>query len=75
MDQLMLDVTGVPGVETGDTVTLMGCDGSEAVTADEIADRIGTINYEIVCGVATRVPRVYRKNGADVGFLDYLQRT
>ena len=75
MDQLMLDVTDVPGVKTGDTVTLMGRDGDESVTADEIADRIGTINDEIVCGVATRVPRVYRKNGADVGMLDYLQRT
>lgn len=74
MDQLMLDVTGISGVQTGDTVTLMGRDGNEAVTADEIADRVGTINYEIVCGVATRVPRVYRRGGADVGMLDYLQR-
>lgn len=75
MDQLMLDVTEVPGVQTGDTVTLMGRDGEETVTADEIADRTGTINYEIVCGVATRVPRVFKKGGSVVGCLDYLQRT
>jgi alanine racemase len=75
MDQLMLDVTEVPSVQTGDTVTLMGSDGEQAVTADEIAERTGTINYEIVCGVATRVPRVFKKGGNVVGCLDYLQRT
>ncbi|WBY64354.1 alanine racemase [Thermocaproicibacter melissae] len=74
MDQLMLDVTDVPDVQTGDTVTLMGRDGEQAVTADEIAERTGTINYEIVCGVATRVPRVFKKGGNVVGCLDYLQR-
>ena len=74
MDQLMLDVTGIPGVKTGDTVTLMGRDGSETVTADGIAEAAGTINYEIVCGIATRVPRVFRQGGSTVGILDYLQR-
>jgi alanine racemase len=74
MDQLMLDVTEVPGIKTGDTVTLIGSDGSEAVTADDIANAAGTINYEVVCGIATRVPRVFRKGGQTVGILDYLQR-
>ncbi len=74
MDQLMLDVTGIPGVKTGDTVTLMGRDGNETVTADDIAGASGTISYEIVCGVATRVPRVFRQGGRTVGILDYLQR-
>ena len=74
MDQLMLDVTDISGVETGDTVTLIGRDGKEAVTADDIADASGTINYEIVCGIATRVPRVFMQGGKTVGILDYLQR-
>lgn len=74
MDQLMLDVTGIPGVKTGDTVTLMGRDGEETVTADAIAESAGTISYEIVCGIATRVPRVFQKDGRTVGILDYLQR-
>lgn len=74
MDQLMLDVTDISGVETGDTVTLIGRDGDEAVTADDIADASGTINYEIVCGIATRVPRVFMQGGKTVGILDYLQR-
>ena len=74
MDQLMLDVTDVSGVKTGDTVTVIGRDGNEAVTADGIAEAAGTINYEIVCGIATRVPRVFRKDGRTVDVLDYLQR-
>ena len=74
MDQLMLDVTGVPGVKTGDTVTLIGRDGDEAVTADGLAAASGTIGYEIVCGIATRVPRVFRRGGQTVAVLDYLQR-
>ena len=74
MDQLMLDVTGVPGVKTGDTVTLIGRDGDEAVTADGLAAASGTIGYESVCGIATRVPRVFRRGGQTVAVLDYLQR-
>lgn len=74
MDQLMLDVTDIPGVCSGDIVTVIGRDGQESVTADEIADRAGTINYEIVCGIATRVPRVFLKGGKEIGMLDYLRR-
>lgn len=59
MDQLMLDVTGVPGVAPGDTVTLAGRDGEEAVTWDEVAEKSGTVSYERVCGISKRVPRVY----------------
>ncbi|MGN0614394.1 MAG: alanine racemase [Porcipelethomonas sp.] len=59
MDQLILDVTGVPGVKEGDIVTLIGRDGDEEITADELASLYGTIGYEVVCGISKRVPRIY----------------
>jgi alanine racemase len=58
MDQLMVDVGDAP-VEVGDEVVLLGRDGDAEVTADEWADRLGTINYEIVCSIGRRVPRSY----------------
>lgn len=59
MDQTMLDITKIPDVHTGDVVTILGCDGSERIDATEMAGWLGTINYEIVCGISKRVPRVY----------------
>ena len=59
MDQMMIDVTHIDGVSIGDTVTLMGRQGKEYISADELARLAGAINYEIVCGIAQRVPRVY----------------
>ena len=56
MDQCMIDVTDVPGVEIGDVALLFG--GPE-LPADEVADTLGTINYEITCMVGKRVPRKY----------------
>ncbi len=64
MDQMMIDVTGLDGVAIGDTVTLIGRDGREEVSADELARCEGTINYEVVCDLSKRVPRVYLKHGA-----------
>jgi alanine racemase len=58
MDQLMLDVGAEP-VEVGDEVALLGAQGSETITAQEWADRVDTIAYEIVCGIGPRVPRRY----------------
>ncbi len=58
MDQFMVDV-GDETVEVGDVVTLLGRDGDAAITAEELADEIGTINYEIATRVPSRVPRVY----------------
>ncbi|MCK8827610.1 alanine racemase [Natroniella acetigena] len=63
MDQLMIDVTEVDGVEVGDEVTLIGQDGEDEITVTEVADRIGTINYEVVCMISKRIPRVYVKDG------------
>ena len=59
MDQMMIDITHIKGVNVGDKVTLMGKDGNQIIFAEELADLAGTINYEIVCGIAPRVPRVY----------------
>lgn len=59
MDQFMADVSDVPCVKAGDKIILMGTDKKESITADEIADKCGTIPYEIICGISGRVPRVY----------------
>ncbi|AEE90681.1 Alanine racemase [Tepidanaerobacter acetatoxydans Re1] len=64
MDQCMVDVTDIQGeVKPKDEVTLIGADGSERIEAEDIAKIIGTINYEITCGISKRVPRVYISNG------------
>lgn len=63
MDQFMVDVSHIPGVCAGDTVTIFGTDGEVTITADEVAEKARTIGYELVCGIAPRVPRVYLKNG------------
>ncbi len=60
MDWIMIDVTGIPDVSTGDEVVLMGADGAgNCVRAEEIAEWSGTIPYEVFCGISKRVPRVY----------------
>lgn len=61
MDQCMVDVTDVPGVQEGDEVILMGSDGIHTILADDIALATGTINYEIVCAFGQRLPKVYVK--------------
>lgn len=58
MDQFMIDVTG-SDVKEDDEVILIGKSGNEYISADEIAKIAGTINYEIVCGIGMRVPRIY----------------
>ncbi len=59
MDMCLIDVTALRGrVELGDEVVVIGRQGSEAVSADDLAEKLGTINYEIVSAIASRVPRV-----------------
>lgn len=72
MDQCMVDVTDIPDVEIGDEVILFGDGKDNSPHIDEIAKKLGTINYEIVCMVGRRVPRVYIKNGNIVNIVDYL---
>jgi alanine racemase len=59
MDMCMLDVTDVPGVSEGDEVMLIGKQGNQRITADDIAEKTGTIAYEVLCGIGARVPRIY----------------
>jgi len=59
MDLTILDVTSVPDVEVGDTVTLLGTDGDLAIPAEDLARIVGTLSYEVTCGIGPRVPRVY----------------
>lgn len=59
MDQCMVDVTDVPDVKLGDEVVLMGSQGGLTILADEIGEKTGTINYEIVCAFGQRLPKVY----------------
>ena len=64
MDQCLVDVTDLRGdVESGDEVVIIGSQGSETITADEIAGRLGTINYEIVTNISCRVPRIALEEG------------
>lgn len=63
MDQTMLDVTDIDGVKTGDEVIVFGAGKNGEPTADTIAQNTNTINYEVVCLVGKRVPRIYYKDG------------
>jgi len=74
MDQFMIDVTGIP-VKRGDEVTLIGSDGKNEITVDDIASLSGGFNYEIICDINDRVPRVYIENGKEVETLEYKVRS
>ncbi|MEG1275406.1 MAG: alanine racemase, partial [Ruthenibacterium sp.] len=71
MDQLMVDVTNIPETQPGDTAIVYGGGASDSVT--HLADMTGTINYEILCAISRRVPRVYVENGAETSMVDYLR--
>ena len=61
MDQFMVDVTDLPQVHVFDDVTLLGTDGDEQITAEMLGDLSGRFNYELVCNISKRVPRIYVK--------------
>lgn len=75
MDQMMADVTDIDGVSQGDVVTVIGKDGDEEISMEEIAEKAGTFNYEFVCGFQRRVPRIYIESGRIIKILDYLEET
>ena len=75
MDQMMVDVTDIPGVSLNDKVVLVGRDGDEVITMEAIAAAAGSFNYEFVCGISRRVPRLYRKDGHTVHSVHYLTDT
>ena len=59
MDQFMVDVTHIPNVKQGDEVVLVGSQGDRRISVEEVADLAGSFNYEFVCGINKRVPRIY----------------
>lgn len=71
MDQFMVDVTEIPEAKAGDTVTLLGFDGAEHISAEFLGDLSGRFNYELVCDLDKRIPRVYLKDGKPVYVKDY----
>ena len=71
MDQLMVDITGVPNVKEGDFVTLIGKSGSEEITMEELGDLSGRFNYELACELGKRIPRVYTRNNEIIFKKDY----
>ncbi len=63
MDMTVVDVTGVPEVTTGDVATFIGADGEEEILVDDVAAQVGTISYEILTGLTSRLPRIEKNAG------------
>lgn len=63
MDQFMVDVTGIPETKFMDLVTLVGTDGEDRITVEDLSALSGRFNYEFVCCLGKRIPRVYKRNG------------
>ena len=72
MDQMMVDITDVPDVKIDDPVVLVGNDGNDVITIEQIAAAADSFNYEFVCGISRRVPRRYRQNGQIIKTVHYL---
>ena len=72
MDQFMIDVTGIDA-KIDDEVILFGSDGNLTVSAEEIGEKSMSFNYEVICGIARRIPRVYKKDGKTIKTINYLR--
>jgi alanine racemase len=64
MDNITLDLGPETELRPGEEATIIGADGGERITAEELARLIGTINYEVLCSISPRVPRIYHRDGA-----------
>lgn len=71
MDQFMVDVTDIPEAQMGDEVTLIGADGADVITMEELGGISGRFNYELACDISKRVPRAYLKGGKVVATKDF----
>lgn len=71
MDQFMVDVTDIEGVSFGDNVTLIGRDGNETITVEDLSELSGRFNYEFICDLGKRIPRVFVKDGKIAEQVDY----
>jgi alanine racemase len=74
MDVTLVDVDGLPDARVGDEVVLFGRQSDGEITVDEVADRVGTINYEIICGIGKRVTRAYTRSGETIGMRTLTER-
>ena len=72
MDMMLVDVTNIPGASVNDQVVLVGRSGDEVITMEQIAEAAGSFNYEFVCGISRRVPRIYTQGGKTVHSVHYL---
>lgn len=72
MDQMVVDVTDIPNVKEGDTVTIFGKDGNNSIPVGELAAQTGTINHEIICNISKRVPRIFIKDGEIVAVENHI---
>ena len=75
MDQMMVDVSVIPEVKEGDQVTLIGSDGGQEITMEDLGDLSGRFNYELACDLGKRVPRRFWKDGRIVATQDYFSYT
>lgn len=73
MDQFMVSVEDIPDAQEGDEVTLIGADGAEQITMEELGGLSGRFNYELACDLGKRIPRVYMKDGVMVSAKDYYE--
>ena len=73
MDQFMVDISEIPEAMDGDKVTLLGMDGTERITAEELGELSGRFNYEFVCDLGKRIPRVYVQHGEITEVRDYFE--
>ena len=71
MDQFMVSVEAIPEAGEGTEVTLIGEDGEERITIEELGALSGRFNYELACSLGKRIPRVYVKNGRIIDTKDY----
>lgn len=73
MDQFMVDVSHIPEAQKGDEATLIGKDGDQFISMEEIGDLSGRFSYEFACDIGKRVPRIYMKNGREWGELTFFK--
>ena len=73
MDQFMVNVTEIPNVSYGDKVTLVGCDGGERLPVEVLSDLSGKFNYEFICSLGKRIPRIFFRHGEMTEQMDYFE--
>ena len=71
MDQTMVDISDIPEAKEGDEVVVIGKNGDNELSAEEVSELAGSFNYELLCDLGKRIPRVYYRHGKVVGSKDY----